>query len=221
MLAAAGATIAVQVGAYAAARALLAPSTAAVTALLLALLWVIVATPIFAAGGTGLWGAVFHGGPVLDASAVLLIVLTVGKMLSPAGAAKIYLIWCSVGLFACGLVVLARRVENRLLAASLAILIVLAIAAGPFWANGIILAGDGPWRGRVSLLVAAANPVYATASCLPSRSGFIWHEGPILYDCTVLARDVPKPKADWLTTAAGYAAVAGCLFAVALIRRRR
>jgi len=220
MLVAAGATIAVQVGAYAAARAMVAPPTAAVTALLLGLLWVIIATPIFAAGGAGLWDAVFRGGPVLDASAVMLIVLAVGKMLSPAGAVKIYLIWCSVGLFECGLVVLARRFESRLLAASLAILIVLAIAAGPFWANGIILAADGPWRGRASLLVTAANPVYATAACLPSRLGFIWHEGPILYDCTVLARDVPKPKADWLATTAGYAAAGGCLFVVALIRRR-
>lgn len=221
MLTAAAATIAVQVGTYAAAGAAMTPAGAAVTALLVGLLWVIIATPVFAAGAGSALDGLFRAGPVLDASAVLLIVLAAAGRLTPLGAVKIYLIWCSLGLAGCAAVLAARRAENRQIVAAAVILVAMAIAASPFWANGIILAAGGAWRDRAGYALTALNPVFATSACLPGQQGFVWNESPILYECTVLARDVPMPMPAWYVTAAAYGIVAAGLAAVTVARRRR
>ena len=75
-------------------------------------------------------------------------------------------------------------------AAAAVIGVLLALAAGPFWANGMILAADPPWRGRLASWSAAASGVYATVGCM-ENVGFVWTQCPILYQHTVLSRDVP------------------------------
>jgi len=222
MLAAAAATVGVQVGAYAAGRAWLAPSAGVAMGLLAGLLWVILVAPILAAGGPTMLDGLFRAGAVLDASAVLLVVLVLaGRALSPLGAVKVYLIWCSIGLAESALALAARRAENRRLLAVGGILLVLAVAAGPFWSNGVLLAAPAAWRERIALGVVASNPVFATCRAMPAGGGFVWNECPLLYEATVLGRDVPMPRAPWYATAGFYAVGAGAMGAVGLTRRRR
>lgn len=220
MLAAVAATLVVQLGAYAAARAAMAPAAATETGLLVGLLWLILAVPIFTAAGEGIVDGLFRGGPVLDASAVLLIVLVASGQLTPLSAVEVYLVWCAIGLTECATVLIARRAANRHLVAAATAVMVLAIAASPFWANGVVLAGGRAWRERAGYALVATNPVFATAACLPAELGFVWNERPILYACTVLSRDVPMPDPSWYLTVAGYGLAAAGLAAVTVARRR-
>ncbi len=218
---AAAATIAMQLGAYLAARRALGPAAGAQMGLLAGLLWLLLAVPIFTAAGGGALGGLFCGGLVIDSSAVLLIVLAAQGALTPLGAVQIYLIWAAVGLAESTFVLAARRAPSRQVLALLAGLVVLALAASPFWANGIVLAGGPVWREQVSYALTAVNPVFASSACLPRGLGFVWNEKPILYEATALGRDVPKPDVAWYVTPAAYAAVAAALAAVTVARRRR
>jgi hypothetical protein len=220
MIVAAVATIAVQVGTYLAARPAMGADGGAVLALLAGLLWLMLATPIFAAGGAGVVDALLRGGAVLDASAALLIVLVAtSRTVTLPGAVKIYLIWCGLGVAECTLVLLSRRPGNGRVVAAVAIVLALAVAAAPFWANGVITAVEGRQRVAVTFIVKATNPVFATSGCLRSGAGFIWNEAPLLYECTVLGRDVPMPSAPWHFTFAAYCVLALCLSVLRFVRR--
>ena len=221
MLAAAAATVVVQLGVYAIARGAMTPAVSTRVSVLFGLFWVVLAVPIFAAGGARALDGLFRGGPVLDASAVLLIVLAAAGQITALEAVKIYLLWCGLGLAQIAMVSTAKQARGQQIVAAVAILIVLALAASPFWANGMILAGSQPWRERFSYALMAMNPVFATIRCLPGGVGFVWNEGPILYECTSLSRDVPVPEAPWYVTAAAYGVIAAALAGVTALRRRR
>lgn len=214
MLIAAGATVVVQLGTY-----FIVGEVA--PALLVALLWVVIAAPVFAAGGRSIIDALLRGGAVIDASVVVLIVsASAGPELGPVGAIKIYLIFCSVALAGCSLVLLGRNVTSRHILSVVAVLLILALAAGPFWANGIITSVSAPWRGRIAFGVRACNPVFSTIKCLNVGYGFVWNEKSILYEHTVLGHDVPDQSAGWYVTAGVYGIFAFIVGAIATVRRR-
>ena len=213
MLIAAGATVAVQLGTY------FIFGEIAMT-LLVALGWVVVAASVFAAGGRSVIDALLRGGAVIDASAVVLIVSAAGPALGPVGAIKIYLIFCSVALAGCSLVLLGRNVISRHILSVVAVSLILVVAAGPFWVNGIITSASAPWRERVAFGVRACNPVFSTIECLDVGYGFVWNERPILYEHTVLGRDVPIRATAWYVTVGVYSVFAFAVGAVTVVRRR-
>ena len=221
MLIAAGATVAVQLGAYFAADGAMSPVSAAVVTLLVSLLWIVITAPVFAAGGRSVVDGLLRGGAVVDASIVVLIVLvSAGPAVGPVEAIKIYLIFCSVALAGCSLVLLGRNIANRHVLSAVAVLLISVVAAGPFWANGIIMSASPPWRERVAFGVRAANPVFATTECLTDGPAFVWNERPILYEYTVLGRDVPVRAAAWYVTVGVYSIFAFSVGAIAAVRRR-
>ena len=222
VLAAAAITLAVQLGTFYAARESMPAGTADVLTALLSALWVIIAAPVFAAGGGGLGDGLIRGGAVADAGAVVLIVLAAaGDAFGFRGALGLYLIWMSIALAESALVCLARRPASRHVVAAVAAGGVLAISAAPFWTNSAVLAARGPWRLWACRVIVAANPVFATSQCLSGEVEFVWNERPILYGHSVLGRDVPRPAVAWYVTASGYALVAAGLAGVGVIRRRR
>ncbi len=225
MLIAAGATAAVQLGTYFAASGAMNSPDATVVTLLVSLLWIVITAPVFAAGGRSALDGLLRGGTVVDASVVILIVLAAGgSSVGTAGAIKIYLIWVSLALAGCSLVLQGRNVATRHIMAAFVVLLMLAVAAGPFWANGIIMSASSPWRERVGFVVRAANPVFAVTECLAGAPRFVWNERSILYEHTVLERDVPVRAAAWYVTAGAYgifAFTAGSIAAVLRRRRRR
>ncbi len=222
MLIAAGATMTVQLGTYFAASGAMNSPGATVVTLLVSLLWIIIASPVFAAGGRSVLDGLLRGGAVVDAGAVVLVVLAAsGALVGTAGAIKIYLIWCSLTLAGCSLVLLGRNIASRHVLAVFAVLLMLVVAAGPFWANGIIMSASSPWRERVGFIVRAANPVFATTECLAGTPRFVWNERYILYEHTVLGRDVPVRAAAWYVTVGGYGIFAVVFGVIAAAVRRR
>lgn len=215
MLIAAVITVAVQLGTYFAA-------SGAVVTLLVSLLWVVIAAPVFAAGGRTVADGLLRGGTVVDAGIVVLIVLVAtGPAVGAIGAIKIYLIWCSLALAGCSVAMLGRNVAGRHILAAVAVLLVLAVAAGPFWANGIIMAAEPPRREQIAFGVRAANPVFAVSECLADDVKFVWNERPILYEYTVLGRDAPGVAAAWYVTAGAYGVISLAVGVIAAARRRR
>ena len=215
MLIAAGATVVVQLGTY-----FIFGGEVALT-LLVAFVWVVVAAPVFAAGGRSVIDALLRGGAVIDASVVVLIVsVSAGPALGLVGAIKIYLIFCSVAMAGCSLVLLGRNVTSRHILSAVAVLLILAIAAGPFWTNGIITSASASWRERVAFGVRACNPVFSTIKCLNVGYGFVWNEKPILYEHTVLGHDVADQSARWYVTVGVYGIFAFIVGAIATVRRR-
>ena len=151
---------------------------------------------------------------------MVLIALGCGGALGLGGAVKVYVIWIAVALAGCAVVQQARRARARRIAAAAVAAVLLALAAGPFWANGVILAVDPPWRARLASSAAGASGMYATVGCMED-TGFVWTEAPILYQHTVLGRDVQFAPPAWYATVAGFAILAALLIArVALARRR-
>ncbi len=215
MLIAAGATVAVQLGTY-----FVADGGAGIT-LLTGLLWIVVAAPVFSAGGRSVIDALLRAGAVIDASVVVLIVLAAsGDAIGPVGAIKIYLIFCSVTLAGCSLVLLGRNIASRHVLAAVAVLLMLVVAAGPFWANGIITSSSKPRREHIAFGIRACNPVFSTIECLAAGSGFIWNERPVLYEYTVLGRDIPARSVSWYVTVGMYSIFALTVGAIAAVRRR-
>jgi len=208
-------TAAVHLAAFAFASRTMPPDRAAVTVVWLSGLWVFLAAPVFAASGRSALGALLRGGAVIDASLVVLVLLAAGSdAVGWLGAVKIYLILAAVGLAECMLVCLARRRARRYGLAAVAALCVLVASAGPFWANRAVLAAEGACRERIASAVVAANPVFASAGCF--QPTFLWHERPVLYEFTVLGRDVPMPAGRWEITVAVYGLLAVALAALRL-----
>jgi hypothetical protein len=222
MLVAAGLTVAVHLGTFLAAGALSPPWRTLLT-LLAGLLWVVLAAPIFAAGSKRPLDSLLRAGAVVDSGIVVLAVLVLGGQgtLTASGAAMVWLLWAAVALAECGLVLLSSDARRRHALAVAAALLVVMLTAGPFWANAAILSADVSRRGQAAWVVAAVNPVLATARCLPEGSTFVWPERKILYEYTVLGRDVPLESAPWHVTFLVYAVPAAVLLIVACLRRRQ
>lgn len=232
MLAAAGLTLLVQVGLFGAVAGLgadratggraLEQPTAVAMVLLGSLVWLVVAAPAFAAGGRSTLDGLVRAGTVIDSTAVVLgLTAWAAEAVTAWSAVRLYLLFAAIALAASGVARQGRRASSRHVLAAVAIVAAVAVAAGPFWANGLILAAEGPWRTRAVRLVTAANGVCATAACLPAGGGFVWNERPVLYEHTVLGRDVPAAPAPWYVTAGAAGVVGAGLFAIAGARSRR
>ena len=216
------ATVAVEVCAYLGAAAVLPSSEAAVLALLTALAWVILAGPVFAASGRTVLESLVRGGLTADAGVVVLVVLMAGQAgLTFASAVKVYLLWAAVAVAESFFVALAVDAVRRHALAAAAVIVLALVSAEPFWANGLVMRARGSARDHAAFIVAVANPVLATARCLDERVPFVWNEKPIVYEHTVLGRDVPMPAAPWYLTVIGFGGAGLGLALAAGARRRR
>lgn len=216
-------TVAVEIGVLLAAMAAMPSDAAAVVALVAGLVWTMIAAPVFAAGADRPLDAFLRGAGVADAGAVVLIAVTFATdALSLGGAVGAYLLWMAVALACSGLCAIPPRRETRHIVAAAVVVVMLVVSAGPFWANGLLMAApQGRPRRAVATVVVAANPVFALSQTFRPQVGFVWNERPILYEYTVLGRDIPRPTPGWPVTALAYAAVAVLAGGAAVIGRRR
>ena len=214
-------TVAVEMGVWLAARgALTGPSVAAMTVFAVGL-WTLIAGAVFGASGRDWPGGVLRAGSVIDAGAVVLVVLAASD---PAvgwlDAVKIYLVLAGVGMTVAGVARWGGSPRSRQVMGAVGVLAMVAICAGPLWTGGAIMAAGGDWPPRLAWTVVALNPVFAISGTV-GEAGFTWQERPVMYEFGVLGRDVPMPSVSWHVTALNYAAAALAAWCVPVVIRRR
>ncbi len=213
------ATIAVEMGVFAAALAWRMPRIhAALACLAVCVLWTALAAPVLAAFGQTAMGALLRGGIVADASLASLLVLWVAcdEMTLPA-ALKIYCILATVALAGVAATRLARTPAGRCTCAVLASAVLLAALASPFWVGGAI---HGQPRATAEGVVAVAvftNPFYAATACLTETARFVWHQAPVMYRITRIGDYAAAPPLLWYPAVVIYLAAAGAMAALAAL----
>jgi hypothetical protein len=219
---AAGATVAVELGVFAAARwAGVPPARTAVATLATATLWVVLVTAPLAAGARGALGAVFRGGIVADASLPALIVLAVGGSVGAGGAIAVYVVLAAVALAAVAAVRIARTAWGRHALAAATSVVLAVLLASPLWVGGLLGVAEGSLRGRIAYAAIAVNPFYAVTSATAGSTGFVWHQAPVMYSLTHLGDTAAAPPVPWYVTAVLYGCVAGMLAGASLVRKAR
>lgn len=216
------ATMAVELGVFAAAMAAGMPRLhAALAALATCVLWVALATPALAASGRTVMGALLRGGIVADASFVSLLVLwACCDEVTIVAALKIYCVLAAVALAGVAVTRLARTPAGRYIWAVLASAVLLAVLAGPFWIGGPI---HGAPRATAENLVAAAvyaNPFYAATACLTETSRFVWHDQSVMYRITRIGDYTSAPPLRWYPAVLIYLSAAGGLAVLAALAGR-
>ncbi len=216
------ATVAVQVSVFlvplacgASARRLLPAS------LIIAGVWVALASPIFAAGPQSTISGLLRGGCVADATAVLLIVLW---LLAPGvtfvAAVKLYCIYASVAF--CGIAVArwARTVRFRYLWAVVGATVLTVLQGGLFWTPGLLRMFPTEYKTALAGIGLRANPLYGVFSAIADESGFVWHYAEVMYRITPLGEDIPVSPVQWYEPMVIHLAVATAIAIWALLRRR-
>ncbi len=216
---AAAATIAVQVGAFIAARwAGIPPARASSATLAVATLWVaVVSAPLASAGKTAI-GSLLRGGVVVDASIPALVVLAAAGPVTVIEAVKVYLILAAVALFAVALVRVARTARGRGALAVTASVLLFVLLASPLWVAGPADATSGNLSRAVVRFAVTANPFYAVSSAVVGSTGFVWHQAPVMYPLTWLGEHLSFPPVRWHHTAVLYGCIAAILGGVAMVR---
>ena len=220
-MAAAVATIAVEMGVFAAGLAWRMPRLhAALAALAVCVLWTALAAPVLGAFGRTAMGALLRGGIVADASLAGLLVLWAAcdEMTFPA-ALKIYCILAAMALAGIAATRLARTPAGRCACAVLASAVLLAALASPFWIGGAI---HGQTRATAEGAAAAAvyaNPFYAATACLTETARLIWHQAPVMYRFTRIGDYAAAPPLLWYPAVVIYLSAAGAMAILAALRR--
>ena len=216
---AAVATVAVELGVFAAGLAWQMPRIqAALACLAVCVLWTALAAPVLAAFGRTAMAALFRGGIVADASLASLLVLWAAcdEMTLPA-VLKTYCILTAVALAGVAATRLAGTPAGRCACAVLASAVLLAAMASPFWVGGAI---HGQPRATAEGIVAAAvyaNPFYAATACLTETARFVWHQQPVMYRITRIGDYAAAPPLLWYPAAIVYLSAAGALAILAAV----
>ena len=223
MAAWAAATVAVQVGTYGVALAGGAPQIpATLAALAVAVLWVAAAAPLAAAATDDTLAALLRGGSVVDASVVLLtVVWAASPAVTLGAAAKTYCVLLAAGLAGIAACRVGRTGSGRLVLAVAAGVVLLALAASPFWIGGAIHGVRGEAAGDIVAAAVYANPFYSITAALAEETGFVWHEAGVMYRITRIGDYSPAPPACWYAAAGIHACVAAGLAGLGLARHRR
>lgn len=170
-LAAALATMAVELGVFLGALACGADGRqSAIASLAAGVVWVSLAAPALAAGSNSGLGALLRGGIVADASAVLLIVLWLATpQVSFLAAVKIYCIYAALALAGSAAVRCARAPAPRFALAAVASIVFITALASPFWAGGALVAAHASGSAitnSVFFVSAAASPSWPASALL-------------------------------------------------------
>ena len=216
------ATVAVEMGVFAAGLAWRMPRIhAALACLAVCVLWTALAAPVLAAFGRTAMAALLRGGIVADASLASLLALWVAcdEMTFPA-VLKIYCILAAVALAGVAATRLAGTPAGRCACAVAASAVLLAALASPFWVGGAI---HGQPRAAAEGIVAAAvyaNPFYAATACLTETARFVWHQQPVMYRITRIGDYAAAPPLLWYPAAIVYLSAAGAMAILAAVGRR-
>ena len=231
-LAAGGATVLVQCGTYGLAWGFGAGGAGALMAALAAgAVWTAVAAPVLAADCPDALGALLRAAAVADATLVLLALAALtartadgNSCLSLAGAAKVYCILAAMALATTAATRCAATAWGRAAAASAAAIILTAALTTPLWMAGTLVHLQGSAR-RIAVDAAVhLNPFYGLCAAVVERTGFVWHQAPVMYRLRVIGEYVIPPPPRWWTSAAAMAAAAIVLAGAAAVRsvlRRR
>ncbi len=221
VLAAAAATVAMQLGVYFAVRGEAGELPATLACLAAGAVWIALAAPILAAGGQSGLSSLLRGGIVADASAVTLIVLW---LLSPhvvfVAAVKIYCIYAASALFGVAAVGCARTAAGKYTAAVIAAVVMMLALATPFWTGGILKAAAQQFRPAVAAVAVRVNPFYSITSAIFDKANFVWNEARIMYGSIQQIQDYATSAPRWYSSAAVHATLAAILAATNLLRAK-
>ncbi|MGC9454803.1 MAG: hypothetical protein ACP5HU_08045 [Phycisphaerae bacterium] len=219
VLAAALATIAVEVGTAAFAWRVDVPAArAAVATLAVAVLWVAMTAGPLSAGADTALRSVLRGGAVVDASIPALILLAAVGPVTALGAVKVYCILAAVALWSVALVRIARTPWGRHALGTAAGVVLFVMLTSPLWTGGLLGAADGAARRNIVWLAVAANPFYAVATATVESTGFVWHQAPLMYSLTPIGDHVAAPSPPWYATVVIYAGLGAIFAGIALLR---
>lgn len=190
-------------------------------ALAAACVWIALTAGVFAARGDDWLGALLRGGITADASGVALLVLWLSSpSLTLLGAAKIYCTLLAMALLGVAAARVPRTAPSRYVAALLVALVMTALLATPFWTGGLLkLSGEGI-RETVVRWAVFANPFYCITAGIAERTGFVWHEAPLMYGLTRIGDYAAPPPPPWYA-AAWRCAVAALILSLGRILRDR
>jgi hypothetical protein len=184
--------------------------------LIIAGVWVALGAAIFAAGPCSTFSGLLRGGCVIDATAVLLVVLWLSTpQVTFLAAVKLYCIYASVAFCGIALARFASTLRFRYLGAVLGATILTLAQAGLFWLPGLVqLASDSEGKSAIAAWGLRANPLYGVFSAIAEEAGFVWHYAEVMYRITPLGEDVAvgpvqwyEPMIIWLSIAAVLATV--------------
>lgn len=222
-------TLVIELGVYGVVRMQgVGPLGALLAALFGSVVWVILASGIFASGASTGLGALLRGGIIADTSAVTLLVLwlvardieTGKSYLTFLAAAKVY---CTLALLAVASVAVVwsgRSAVGRYRLAVCTVIVLMIILAGPFWIGGLLEAVDQSSRGQIVTVAVYANPFYSVASAIAEETEFVWHLSPVMYRITRIGSDVPVAAPSWYAATVVYACIAGIACGTRLVKRR-
>ena len=217
------ATVALQVGLFAIPQMYDAPPRAMLCAsLMIAGVWVAIASAVFAAGPKSAISGLVRGGSVADATVVLLVVLWLRTPeISFTSACKLYCIYASVSLCAVAIVRLGRTLSFRYLLAVVAATGLTLLQAGLFWLPGLLGLVPREWKTAVATYGLRTNPLYGVFSGIAEETGFVWNQADVMYGVTKLGEDVPIGTVQWYEPMAIHLAAALVLGAWAVLRLGR
>ncbi len=190
--------------------------------LIIAGVWVALASAIFAAGPSNAISGFLRGGVVADATAVLLIVLWLSMPeITFVAAVKLYFIYASVALCSIAASRCASSRRFRYLWAVVTGTVLTAVQGGLFWLPGLLQLAPSGSKSALAGIGLRANPLYGVFSAIAEGSGFVWHYAEVMYRITPLGEDIAVPPVQWYEPMAVHLAVAGVLGFVWLLRARR
>jgi len=205
-----------------------APLGATLAALAVGAVWVAIAAPVAAAGGSNGWGGLLRAGAVADSSAVALAVLwlagrgsNVRSYITFLAAVEIYCTYAAMALAGAAAVLCAKKPAARYAVAAGAAAILMAALATPFWIGGVLQSSPPQHSQTVVAWAVLGNPFYSITSAVVERTHFTWHHAPVMYQrITRIGTYAAPPPVAWHAAAWRYAVVAAVFGAVAFIRRR-
>ena len=193
--------------------------TAVPPSLIIAGVWVALASAIFSAGPRSTMSGLLRGGSVADATAVLLVVLWLcTPEVTFLSAVKLYCIYASVALCSIAAARCASSLRFRYLWAAAGSAFLAALQGGLFWLPGLLQFLPADCRPAIAGMGLRANPLYGAFSAIADKSGFVWHYAEVMYRITPLGEDIAVPPVQWYEPMAVHLAIAGILAASWLLR---
>ncbi len=220
VLAAGGATLAIELAVFFLVRSAAGETFAALACLAAGTVWLALAAAPLGAGGGDWLSSLLRAGVLADASAITLVVLwTVSPAVSLRAAVEVYCVYLAMVLFAVAAVRCPKSHAGRYTAAVIAAVVMMLAVATPFWTGGLLRAVERPARRAVLAVAVRTNPFYAVVAALFDRTGFVWSEARTIYAEIHQINDPDLPSATWYGPAAVWLIVAGILATTHLFRR--
>jgi hypothetical protein len=190
--------------------------------LIIAGVWVALASAIFAAGPRSTLSGLLRGGCVVDATAVLLIVLWLRTpQVTFASAAKLYCIYASVALCSISAARCAATPRFRYLGAVFTGAMLTAMQGSLFWLPGLLQLAPSGYKSALAGAGLRANPLYGVFSATANESRFVWHYADaVMYRITPLGEDIVVPPVQWYEPMTIYLIIAGVLTFAVVLRSR-